>query len=68
MVRPCKIISKRLAAVFTNEYCAILERKEIISHSIEDYCYIIIADNMEDAIDITNDIASEHLENVQSRI
>lgn len=40
----------------------ILERKEIISHSIEDYCYIIIADNMEDAIDITNDIASEHLE------
>lgn len=40
----------------------ILDRKDIISHSIEDYCYIVIADTMEDAIDMTNDIASEHLE------
>lgn len=57
--------SKELAYNVKSEierFMNILERKEIISHSIEDYCYIIIADNMEDAIDITNDIASEHLE------
>lgn len=57
--------SKELAYNVKSEierFMNMLERKEIISHSIEDYCYIIIADNMEDAVDITNEIASEHLE------
>lgn len=39
-----------------------LPRKEIISKSIGNYCYIIIAENMDQAVDMANDIASEHLE------
>ncbi|MGN0335014.1 MAG: histidinol dehydrogenase [Lachnospiraceae bacterium] len=39
-----------------------LSRKEIISKSIENYGYILVADTMEDAIAAANDIASEHLE------
>lgn len=39
-----------------------LNRKEILEKSITNYGYILVADNMEDAIDVANDIASEHLE------
>lgn len=43
---------------FTRE----LSRKEIIEKSLENYGYILIAQNMEEAIDAANEIASEHLE------
>jgi len=39
-----------------------LERKEIIATSIENYGYILVADNMQDAYDAVNAVASEHLE------
>lgn len=39
-----------------------LSRTEIMRKSLENYGYILIADTMEDVIDITNEIASEHLE------
>lgn len=39
-----------------------LSRKEIMRKSIDNYGYILLADNMSDAIDVVNDIASEHLE------
>ena len=39
-----------------------LERKEIIQKSLENYGYILVAPDMETAIDATNEIASEHLE------
>lgn len=39
-----------------------LSRKEIMRKSIDNYGYILFADNMSDAIDAVNDIASEHLE------
>ena len=39
-----------------------LSRKEIMRKSIDNYGYILLADNMSDAIDAVNDIASEHLE------
>jgi len=39
-----------------------LSRKEIIEKSLDNYGYIIIAADMNEAIDIANDIASEHLE------
>ncbi len=39
-----------------------LSRKEIMRKSIDNYGYILLADNMADAIDAVNDIASEHLE------
>lgn len=43
---------------FVNE----LSRKEIMTKSLENYGYILLADTMEDAIDVVNEIASEHLE------
>lgn len=39
-----------------------LSRKEIIQKSLDNYGYILVAENMEDAIDAANEIASEHLE------
>lgn len=39
-----------------------LSRKEIMRKSIDNYGYILLADNLSDAIDAVNDIASEHLE------
>lgn len=44
--------------VFVNE----LSRTEIMQKSLDNYGYILIADTMEDVIDIANEIASEHLE------
>ena len=45
-----------------DKFVAQLSRKEIITKSLENYGYILVAENMEDAIDATNEIASEHLE------
>ena len=39
-----------------------LSRAEIISKSLDNYGYILLADTMEDVIDVANEIASEHLE------
>lgn len=39
-----------------------LSRSEIIKKSLDNYGYILVADTMDDVIDIANDIASEHLE------
>lgn len=39
-----------------------LSRRAIIEKSLENYGYILLAENMEDAVETVNDIASEHLE------
>ena len=39
-----------------------LSRAEIIRKSLDNFGYILLADTLEEAIDITNNIASEHLE------
>lgn len=39
-----------------------LSRTEIMRKSIDNYGYILLAANMQEAIDVVNDIASEHLE------
>ena len=39
-----------------------LSRAEIISKSLEHYGYILVAENMEEAAEAANDIASEHME------
>jgi histidinol dehydrogenase len=39
-----------------------LSRKEIIQKSLDSYGYILIASSMEEAVDVVNEIASEHLE------
>ncbi len=46
----------------TEEFISALSRRDIISRSIENYGYILLADTMEDAIDTVNAVASEHLE------
>ncbi len=43
-------------------FTEVLERKEIIRKSLDTYGYLLVADTMRDAIDATNEIASEHLE------
>ena len=57
--------SKELAeavSVEVDQFIAELSRKEIMTKSIENYGYILVAESMQDAIDAANDIASEHLE------
>ena len=39
-----------------------LSRREILEKSLADYGYILIAENLEEAIEAANEIASEHLE------
>ena len=39
-----------------------LSRKEIIQKSLDSYGYILVANDMKEAIDTANEIASEHLE------
>ena len=45
-----------------DKFVAVLSRKEIIQKSLDNYGYILVAENMDDAIDAANAIASEHLE------
>ena len=49
-------------SVEVDKFIAELSRKEIMTKSIENYGYILVADSMQDAIDAANEIASEHLE------
>lgn len=39
-----------------------LSRSDIIKKSLENYGYLLVTDTMEDAIEVANEIASEHLE------
>lgn len=57
--------SKELAEKVDEEvkgFVEVLSRNEIISKSLENFGYILIAENMDDAIDAANEIASEHME------
>lgn len=57
--------SEALAASVSKEvdgFLQVLSRKEIISKSLENFGYILLADSMDEAIETVNEIASEHLE------
>lgn len=57
--------SEKLARDVSTEADAFAEelsRSEIIKKSLDNYGYILVAETMDDVIDIANDIASEHLE------
>lgn len=43
-------------------FVEILSRKDIIQKSLDHFGYLLVTDHMEDAIAVTNAIASEHLE------
>lgn len=47
---------------WTDTFVRELSRGEIIQKSLDNYGHILVAENMEDAIDAANEIASEHLE------
>lgn len=49
-------------SVHVDKFIDEFSRKEIMRKSIDNYGYILLADNLNDAIDAVNDIASEHLE------
>lgn len=49
-------------SVEVDKFTAELSRKEIIEKSLENYGYILVAEDLETAIDAANEIASEHLE------
>lgn len=57
--------SEELASQVSDQVDAFLKelpRSEIMSKSLDNYGYILIADTMEEAIETANEIASEHLE------
>lgn len=57
--------SEELAAKVEKEiegFLQVLSRSEIIRKSLDNFGFILIADNLDDAIDAVNEIASEHLE------
>lgn len=45
-----------------DEFIKVLDRKEIIQKSLDNYGYILLCKNLKDCIDAANEIASEHLE------
>lgn len=57
--------SEELAQAVSDEvdkFLEVLSRADIIRKSLDNYGYILIADTMDDVIDVANEIASEHLE------
>ncbi|MCM1056447.1 MAG: histidinol dehydrogenase [Firmicutes bacterium] len=57
--------SKKLAEQVSDQvdlFLAQLERREIMQKSLDNYGYILIAENLEAGIEAVNEIASEHLE------
>lgn len=46
----------------TDKFIKELSRAEIIKKSLDSYGYILVAKNMQEAVDTANEIASEHLE------
>ncbi len=49
-------------SVKAGEFMNRLSRKDIIGKSLDNYGYILVAENMRDAVSTVNEIASEHLE------
>lgn len=49
-------------SVEVDGFVAALSRSQIMQKSLDNYGYILVAENMTDAIDAVNEIASEHME------
>ena len=57
--------SEELAKKVSDEvdgFLKVLSRKEIIEKSLETYGYILLVKDLEEAVEVANEIASEHLE------
>ncbi|MBS5522482.1 MAG: histidinol dehydrogenase [Clostridiales bacterium] len=65
LVTTSEALAKEVSA-WVDTFVEQLSRKDILKKSLENYGYILIADDMDSAVAIANDIASEHLEIVTS--
>ena len=57
--------SRKLAeevSVLVGQFIAELSRKEILEKSIDNYGYILLVNSMDEALEVVNEIAPEHLE------
>lgn len=61
LITTSKELAEKVSAQ-VDEFIKVLSRKEIIQKSIDTYGYILLADNIADAVEAANAIASEHLE------
>ncbi len=61
LVTTSKTLAENVAIEIDN-FLKTLSRKDIIKKSLDNYGYLLVAKNMEEAIEVTNEIASEHLE------
>ena len=61
LITTSRKLAEQVSAEVDN-FTSQLSRREIIIKSLENYGYILLAENMEDAIETANEIASEHLE------
>ncbi len=52
----------RQVSGLVHEMAADLTRREIIEASLENYGYILVASSLEEALEVVNEIASEHME------
>lgn len=61
LITTSRELAERVSAE-AEAFTEVLSRREIIRKSLDNYGYILVAENMRDAIDAVNEIASEHLE------
>lgn len=61
LITNCKDLAQKVSKEI-DAFLEVLSRRDIISKSLDNYGYILVADNMDEAISAVNEIASEHLE------
>ena len=61
LITTSETLAKQVSAEIDN-FTAVLSRKDIIEKSLENYGYILVAEDLEEAVNAVNEIASEHLE------
>lgn len=61
LITTSRALAEKVSAE-AEQFAAVLSRKEIIRKSLDNFGYILVADDLETAIAAANEIASEHLE------
>ena len=61
LITTCRELAEKVSRE-VDGFTEVLSRKDIIRKSLDNFGYILIAENMEEAIEAANEIASEHME------
>ena len=61
LVTTSEDIAQKVCKIITKEFAS-LERKEILESSLSKHSYVLVANDMDQAIDFTNEYAAEHLQ------